>query len=66
MIYKNKIISGNVYIDGELWAKLSSPKCELFEFCSCKTAACRTLLPDESCYWYKYFKKLIEENERKI
>ena len=66
MIYKNKIISGNIYIDGKLWGKISSPKCELFELCNCKTAACRTLLPDESCYWYRYFKNLIEENKRKI
>ena len=35
-------------------------KCPLFEFCNCKTAACRVQLPDESCYWYRYFKNLIE------
>jgi hypothetical protein len=40
-------------------------KCPLFEFCNCKTAICRTCLPDKSCYWYKYFKKLIEENKEK-
>lgn len=40
-------------------------KCPLFEFCNCKTAVCRTCLPDKSCYWYKYFKKLIEENKEK-
>ena len=37
--------------------------CPLFEFCNCKTAVCRVLLPDESCYWYRYFEKLIEEKK---
>ena len=63
---QSKIISGNIYIDGKPWGKMSLPKCELFNFCNCKTAMCRAVLPDESCYWYRYFKKLIEENERKI
>ena len=40
-------------------------KCPLFDWCPCKTAVCRVCLPDESCYWYRYFKKLIEENEKK-
>lgn len=40
--------------------------CPLFEFCNCKTAMCSVVEPDESCYWYRYFKKLIEKNERKI
>ena len=63
---QSKIISGNIYIDGKPWAKISPPKCELFNFCNCKTAMCRAVLPDESCYWYRYFKNLIEKNERKI
>jgi len=37
--------------------------CELFNICNCKTAICRVALPDEGCYYYRYFKKLIEENE---
>ena len=41
-------------------------KCPMFDTCTCKTAMCRVYLPDESCYWYRYFKKLIEENERKF
>ena len=61
MIRKSKIINGKIYIDGRLWGEISSPKCELFEFCNCKTAACRSQEPDESCYWYRYFKKLIEK-----
>ena len=35
-------------------------KCELFNICDCKTAMCRTCLPDESCYYYRYFKKIRE------
>lgn len=38
--------------------------CPMFDICNCKTAMCRAVLPDESCYWYRYFKKLIEENEK--
>ena len=38
-------------------------QCPLFNFCNCKTAMCRAVLPDESCYWYRYFKKLIFERE---
>ena len=33
--------------------------CPLFSFCNCKTAICKVVLPDESCYWYRYFKELI-------
>ena len=66
MIQKSKIISGNIYIDGELCAKITLPKCELFKICNCKTAMCKACEPDGSCYWYRYFKKLIEENKRKI
>ena len=41
-------------------------KCPLFDFCNCKTAACRAMEPDEGCYWYKYFKKLILKNEKTL
>lgn len=41
-------------------------KCLLFEFCNCKTAMCRVYEPDESCYWYRYFEKLIKLKEKKI
>ena len=65
MIISNKILGGNIYINGELCGTFSNhdPKCPLFGFCNCKTAACRVKLPDESCYWYRYFKKIIEENK---
>lgn len=38
--------------------------CKLFEFCNCKTAMCRAYPPDESCYYYRYFKKIIERTEK--
>lgn len=41
-------------------------KCPMFETCTYKTAMCRVYLPDASCYLYRYFKKLIEKNEREI
>ncbi len=37
-------------------------KCPLFDFCNCKTGHCLAELPDDSCYWYRWFKKLIENN----
>lgn len=40
--------------------------CPLFEFCNCRTAMCRVALPDDSCYWYRYFKTLIKEREEEI
>ena len=51
---------------GETLSEWKAVCCPLFEFCNCKTAMCRVAEPDESCYWYRYFKKLIEKNERKI
>ena len=39
--------------------------CILFPICNCKTAMCRAVPPDESCYYYRYFKKLIEEENLK-
>lgn len=41
-------------------------KCPLFSFCNCKTAICRAKEPDESCYWYRYFKDRIKKFENKI
>lgn len=37
--------------------------CPLFDFCNGKTAVCRVRLPDDDCYWYRWFKRLIKENE---
>lgn len=35
-------------------------KCPLFNICNCKTAMCRVAPPDDSCYYYRYFKSIIE------
>ena len=72
MIVKQKILGGKIYMDGELWATFSNPDpaCPLFNICNCKTAMCRVEPPDDSCYYYRYFKSIIEVkvkgNERKI
>lgn len=62
----NKIISCAVKDakTGETLSEWQFDKCPLFDFCNCKTAVCRTMLPDETCYWYRYFKGLIEKNEK--
>ena len=49
---------------GEILGELNFEQCPLFDFCSYKTAMCRTALPDESCYWYRYFKELIDKNNK--
>ena len=45
-------------------------KCPLFNICDCKTAMRRVVPPDDSCYYYRYFKSIIEAKlkagERKI
>lgn len=38
--------------------------CPLFKWCPSKTAACRVCLPDDGCYWYRWFKKLIQEDNK--
>lgn len=60
-----KILSANIYIDGVLIGKYEAPPCELFNICNCKTAMCRAALPDESCYYYRYFKKIFEQENLK-
>lgn len=42
----------------------NSTPCPLLNICQCKTAVCRIELPDEGCYWYRWFKKRIEEVEK--
>lgn len=37
--------------------------CPLVSWCPNKTATCKVIPPDEGCYWYRYFKKLIEKTE---
>ena len=41
-------------------------KCPLFSFCNCKTAVCSVWLPNDECWYYRYFKKLIEEDEKEV
>ena len=62
MIIKQKVLGGKIYMDGELWATFSNrdPACPLFNICNCKTAMCRVEPPDDSCYYYRYFKSIIE------
>ena len=62
MIVNHKILGGNIYVDGELWATFSNPDpaCPLFNICNCKTAMCRVEPPDDFCYYYRYFKNIIE------
>ena len=63
----NKILSCAIkdVRTGETLSEWKFDACPMFDTCNYKTAMCRAVLPDESCYWYRYFKKLIEENERK-
>lgn len=66
----NKILSATLY-DLETMKPILTfnnppPICPLFEFCNCRTATCRAVLPDDSCYWYRYFKALIKEREGEI
>ena len=61
-----RILSCTAYLKdtGEVLFSVDySNQCPLFNFCNCKTAACRFALPDESCYWYRYFKDLIKKRE---
>jgi len=37
-------------------------QCPFFEWCPYKMAPCRVLLPDNTCYLYRYFLNLIMED----
>lgn len=37
--------------------------CPLVFWCPNKTATCNVIPPDSGCYWYRYFKELIEKTE---
>jgi hypothetical protein len=64
----NKILSATLSDaeTGEIIFDMPMAKCPLFDFCNCRTAMCRAVLPDDSCYWYRYFKALIKEREEEI
>lgn len=40
--------------------------CILFPGCPYLTAVCRVSLPDDGCYVYRWFKRLISEDEKVI
>lgn len=37
--------------------------CPLVSWCPSKTAPCSIMPPDDGCYWYRYFRELIKNNE---
>lgn len=39
-------------------------KCPLYNWCPNRSGACLAELPDEGCPWYRWFKELIEENNK--
>jgi hypothetical protein len=42
----------------------SQKQCWMVSHCPCRTAVCYVVpLPDEGCYVYRWFKKLIKEDE---
>ena len=46
---------------------INTRRCPLISMCNCKTAVCSVSLPDEGCYWYRWFKeriKNVEHNKR--
>ena len=47
--------------DGDSISVTLVDKCPLFKCCNMKTAVCRIKEPDSSCWYYRYFKKLINE-----
>lgn len=52
---------------GDFDLSVPEPKpCPMIKSCQCKTAMCNVVLPDESCYWYRWFKNRIKEVEGKL
>ena len=37
--------------------------CPLVDRCNAKTGVCLVLLPDETCYYYRWFKEIIKQRE---
>lgn len=56
----NSIAMYNKTTNDKNFEYITDSTCPLFNFCNCKTAVCRVQLPDESCYWYRYFENLIK------
>lgn len=38
-------------------------KCPMFDSCTLRTGGCVASLPDNGCYWYRWFKDLIQKTE---
>ena len=38
-------------------------KCPMYDSCTLRTGACVASLPDNGCYWYRWFKDLIQKTE---
>lgn len=38
-------------------------KCPMYDSCTLKTGGCVASLPDNGCYWYRWFKDLIQKTE---
>lgn len=38
-------------------------KCPMYDSCTLKTGGCVASLPDDGCYWYRFFKDLIQKTE---
>ena len=43
---------------------MNNKECFIVNWCKCKTAVCYSYGPDEGCWLYKSFKKIIEQNEK--
>ena len=39
--------------------------CPLVSHCQSRTAPCSVMEPDDGCYYYRYFKELIERRDKK-
>ena len=39
-------------------------KCELYDICNCRSAVCFLKEPDETCYYYRYFRDLIFKGDK--
>ena len=38
-------------------------KCPMYDSCTLRNGGCLASLPDNGCYWYRFFKDLIQETE---
>lgn len=38
-------------------------KCPMYDSCTLRNGGCVASLPDNGCYWYRWFKDLIQKTE---